>query len=91
VRYWNYRTRFVYYKMKYRDLYQKILKEKKSEFQNDISKDLDRTFPQLRHFCKGGLGQEQLERLLVAISIYYKKLGYVQGMNFIVGTVVLSF
>ena len=91
MKYWNYRTRFVYYRKKYKNLYQKIITEKKSDFATDISKDLDRTFPQLRHFAKGNLGQDQLERLLTAISIYYKKLGYVQGMNFIVGTVLLSF
>lgn len=45
VKYWNYRTRFVYYRRKYKNLYQKILNEKKSECQYEISKDLDRTFP----------------------------------------------
>lgn len=77
VKYWNYRTRFVYYKKKYKNLYQKIIKEKKSDYISDIQKDLDRTFPQMRHFTKGNVGQDQLERVLTAISIYYKKLGYV--------------
>lgn len=81
----------MYYRKKYKNLYHKIIAEKKSEYQTDIQKDLDRTFPSLKHFSKGNLGQDQLERLLTAISIYYKKLGYVQGMNFIVGTVQLSF
>jgi hypothetical protein len=44
--------------MKYKNLYHKILKEKKSEWSSDISKDIDRTFPQLKHFCKGNLGQD---------------------------------
>jgi len=52
---------------------------------------LDRTFPHLQYFLKGNEGYFKLEKLLRAISIYYKKLGYVQGMNFIVGTILLNF
>ncbi len=54
-------------------------------------KDLDRTFPHLKHFGKGKDGYLQLERLLRTVSIYYKKLGYVQGMNFVVGSILLNF
>jgi hypothetical protein len=46
----------VYYRKKYKNLYSKIITEKKSDFHSDIVKDLDRTFPQLRHFAKGNLG-----------------------------------
>lgn len=76
ARYWNHKTRFVYYKLRYKDLYFKILREKKSDYTLDIQKDLDRTFPHLSHFQKGGPGIPVLERILLAISIYYKKLGY---------------
>ena len=65
--------------------------DKVSEYQSDIHKDLDRTFPQMKYFFKDAPGFNQLERVLTSISIYYKKLGYVQGMNFIVATILLNF
>ena len=46
----------MYYRKKYKNLYQKIITEKKSEYTTDIQKDLDRTFPQLKHFTKGNVG-----------------------------------
>ena len=58
----------------------------------EIQKDLDRTLPSLSFFReKAGPGQAQLERLLTAVALYYKKLGYVQGMNFLAATLILSF
>lgn len=45
VKYWNYRTRYIYYRRKYKNLYHKIITEKKSDYACDILKDLDRTFP----------------------------------------------
>ena len=50
ARYWNHKTRYIYYKLRYKDLYQKILREKQSEYLFDIQKDLERTYPHLEHF-----------------------------------------
>jgi TBC1 domain family member 10 len=58
----------------------------------EIQKDLDRTLPTLQYFRdRGGKGQAQLERVLTGVALYYKKLGYVQGMNFLAATLILSF
>ncbi len=58
----------------------------------EIQKDIDRTLPSLKYFKdKGGPGQTQLERLLTGVALYYKKLGYVQGMNFLAASLILSF
>jgi len=36
-------------------------------------------------------GQQALERMLSAVAFYHKKLGYVQGMNFLAGALLLNF
>ena len=83
--YWNYKTRFVYYKLRYDKLYEKILKTQKSTYLSDIQKDLERTYPHLPYFQRPQEGLLVLERILVAVSIYYQKMGYCQGLNFVVG------
>ena len=37
---------------------------------------------------EGGVGQNEMERVLVAYSKYDTQIGYVQGMNFIVGALL---
>ena len=48
-----------------------------------IDMDLGRTYPDEPYFYETGAGREALRRVLMAISKYDPKLGYVQGMNFI--------
>ena len=56
-------------------------------------KDLTRTFPRCDQFKAqafndshiNGDGLQSLKRVLLAYSKYDKNIGYVQGMNFIVG------
>ena len=50
ARFWNYKTRYIYYKLRYKNLYYKIIKEKKSEFAYDVKNDLERTYPYLTYF-----------------------------------------
>ena len=50
-------------------------------------KDLTRTFPKCTQF-QDVQGQIQLKRVLLAFSRYDPNLGYVQGMNFIVGSLL---
>ena len=58
-------------------------------FENDIDKDVDRTFPKLPLFAsRGGVGQIQLKRLLRTFVLYYPKVGYTQGMNFVAATLL---
>ena len=40
------------------------------------------------HFAENSPGQAQLERVLVTCTKYDPKIGYVQGMNFIVGALL---
>jgi len=63
--------------------YKKSLKE--------IEKDIDRTFPTLEGFkrtIKGHIAITQLKNLLRAIARCNPRMGYVQGMNFVVGSLL---
>ena len=56
---------------------------------DQITKDLERTFPGQKHFKRtttGTTGITQLKNLLRAIAKRNTATGYVQGMNFIVGS-----
>ncbi len=53
----------------------------KNELQ--IESDVDRTFPLQKCFKKGALGTMQLRNLLVAAAKHDSKIGYAQGMNFV--------
>ena len=55
---------------------------------DQITKDLDRTFPGQKHFKRtiaGTTGITQLKNLLRAMSKRNPNIGYVQGMNFVMG------
>ena len=50
---------------------------------------MDRTFPKHFHFGKGQRGRDDLEIVLKVVALKYKGiLGYVQGMNFLVATLL---
>lgn len=53
-----------------------------------IKRDLGRTFPKCEYFAEGREGQPLMERILATFSKYDPKIGYVQGMNFIVGALL---
>ena len=63
-----------------------------TSYENDIKKDIHRTFPEEAYFSSelfNYIGQEQLFRVLKAIAIYLPNVGYCQGMNFIVAFLLL--
>ncbi|KAL0091592.1 rab-GTPase-TBC domain-containing protein [Phycomyces blakesleeanus] len=62
--------------------------EEVSGHENQIQKDLNRTYPNEGLF-KTEEGKESLFRVLKAYSIYDRELGYCQGMNFIAGCLLL--
>lgn len=53
-----------------------------------IELDLNRTFPDENYYSNKSKGKEALRRVLLAFSKYDHELGYVQGMNFIVGALL---
>lgn len=59
------------------------------EVADRIRRDLDRTLPH-HPFFKTEVGQKQLRKVLVAYANKEPEIGYCQGMNFIVGVLLLN-
>ena len=53
---------------------------------HQIDLDLDRTFPSLKYF--GHQDKQALRRILICISLHDQSVGYVQGMNFLAGSIL---
>lgn len=69
-----------------------ILLGSSTDYEHDIDKDLDRTFPKHPYFDKslyGYYGQFALKRILLKLSNKYATVGYCQGMNYIVGFLLI--
>lgn len=62
-----------------------------SPYERVIQRDLARTFPGIEMFKQeGGHGQQSLERVLSAYSLYDSLVGYCQGLAFLVGPLLLN-
>eukprot|EP00826_Nyctotherus_ovalis_P017722 TRINITY_DN15236_c0_g1_i1.p1 TRINITY_DN15236_c0_g1~~TRINITY_DN15236_c0_g1_i1.p1 ORF type:complete len:393 (+),score=88.32 TRINITY_DN15236_c0_g1_i1:550-1728(+) len=74
-------------------MYRQLLQRKNgSNCLTQIRKDLDRTFPSHPLFASSAFkekGQAALENILAAYSLYSSSTGYCQGMNFIVGFLLI--
>lgn len=61
-----------------------------SPYENLISKDIGRSFPNVEMFKDpAGEGQEMLAKVLKAFSNYDKKIGYCQGLGFVAGPLLM--
>jgi hypothetical protein len=68
-------------------VYEELLRET-SDFDDEIGRDLKRTFPNHILFCSSdgeSRGQKSLSNVLRAYAIYDPHVGYCQGMGFLVG------
>lgn len=62
-----------------------------STHEKAIRRDLNRTFPEQDYFQDGkGIGQENLYNVIKAYSLYDPEVGYCQGMQFVVGPLLLN-
>ncbi|KDN52516.1 RabGAP/TBC [Tilletiaria anomala UBC 951] len=62
-----------------------------SPHEKAIRRDLARTFPEQGYFQEGaGTGQENLFNVVKAYSLYDEECGYCQGMQFVVGPLLLN-
>ncbi|KAI8141101.1 rab-GTPase-TBC domain-containing protein [Fennellomyces sp. T-0311] len=62
-----------------------------SPYERIIQRDLARTFPNVDMFKQeGGDGQQALERVLKAYSLYDAHVGYCQGLAFLVGPLLMN-
>ena len=64
---------------------------KPCNFEEDISKDLDRTFAKNHHFYSNPENKKRLNRVLKAFAVKNSDIGYIQGLNFLAGNLVLIF
>ena len=62
-----------------------------NKYDNDIIKDLLRTFPNDNSFHKGNETYDKIFNILKAYSNYNNEIGYAQGMNFIVAKLTKIF
>ena len=77
-------------KKEIKSFYQKLLK--KNEIYDElITKDLLRTIPNDKNFNKGKPYYFKLYNILTSYSNFNQKIGYAQGLNFIVGQCIYLF
>ena len=65
------------------------LLEPKLESSQQIDRDLTRTFPKNGYFKHGEAGYRKLRKVLRAFACYDNQADYVQGMNFLVGQLLM--
>ncbi|BGP50515.1 GTPase-activating protein [Rhodotorula kratochvilovae] len=71
-------------------VYSELLKQS-SPHEKSIARDLSRTFPKHAYFSEAdGVGQENLFNVVKAYSLYDDEVGYTQGLQFIVGPLLLN-
>lgn len=67
------------------NIYSELLQQT-SPNENEIRKDLNRSFPTLYYFrVPEGEGQQRLFKVLKAYSLFEPDIGYCQGLNFVAG------
>lgn len=71
------------------DEYDRLCNEK-SPYEGLIGKDIGRSFPNVDMFRDpAGEGQQMLARVLKCFSLYDEKIGYCQGLGFVVGPLLM--
>ena len=71
------------------DQYQRLANET-SPYEHLIGKDIGRSFPEVEMFRDSkGEGQQMLGRVLKCFSLYDEKIGYCQGLGFLVGPLLM--
>ena len=68
-----------------------LLLEKNNLYDKEIQKDLTRTFPNNLTFKYGNSNYNKLYHLLTVYSLYNPKIGYAQGVNFLVAHIIVLF
>ena len=68
-----------------------LLLENNNKYDKEIQKDLTRTFPDNSSFKYGNPNYNKLYHLLTVYSLYNNKIGYAQGINFLVAHIILLF
>eukprot|EP00826_Nyctotherus_ovalis_P008786 TRINITY_DN12286_c0_g1_i15.p1 TRINITY_DN12286_c0_g1~~TRINITY_DN12286_c0_g1_i15.p1 ORF type:complete len:323 (+),score=66.96 TRINITY_DN12286_c0_g1_i15:212-1180(+) len=62
-----------------------------TECEHDIVKDLTRTFMPSHEFCRDPNNYKRLQRILHAFAVKHPEIGYIQGLNFLAGNLIVQF
>jgi len=73
------------------NIYHNYKKNSNNKYDNEIIKDLLRTFPKDSDFQRGSACYQKLFNILKVYSNYNHEIGYAQGMNFIVAKLIKFF
>jgi len=84
---WNVISGAVTLKSKNTGVYEFLLKQK-SEVEDYLSRDINRTFPSHAFFNREGNGQQTLFNVLKVFSLLDSDVGYCQGMSYLCGVLV---
>lgn len=87
---WKHLTRSSQLKTSHQSGTYKALLKQETPSEDQITRDINRTFP--RHILfqdQGGLGQQVLFNVLKAYAVYNPNVGYCQGMGFITGLLLM--
>ena len=87
--YWRNMSNIYKSKQTHPTYYSKLIKSL-SEDKQRISYDICRTFPEMEYFSNGKEGYIKMLNVLRAISEDNKKVGYTQGMNFLVALMLIT-
>ena len=72
------------------DAFDKLINES-SPYENIIGKDIGRSFPSVDMFRDAnGQGQKMLGKVLKCFSLHDSKIGYCQGLGFLVGSLLMQ-
>lgn len=72
------------------NVYERLMLYESSASELDIVRDLNRTFPGHVYYAqRHGPGQRSLYNVLKAYSVFDRSVGYVQGMGFVTGVLLL--
>ena len=74
-----------------KSFYEKLSNKKNELYDELILKDIPRTIPNDISFSKGKNNYNKLYRILTCFSNYNKKIGYAQGINFIIANAIYLF
>ena len=74
-----------------RKKYTDLIFENNNKYDNDIKKDLTRTFPDNILFKYGNTYYNKLYHILTAYSNFNKNIGYIQGLNFLAAQIIYFF
>ena len=78
-------------KGEFKSFYEKLSNKKNDIYDELITKDIPRTIPGDSSFSKGKNNYNKLYRILTCFSNYNKKIGYAQGINFIIANAIYLF